>query len=256
MRAATVRLERDARRATIVLDRPPLNVLDLEALAELATAVESAASTPGLGVVVLRSAHQRAFSAGVAIEDHTRDKVPTMLERFHRAIRGLLALDLPTVAAVRGHCLGGGLELALACDLVVAAEDARFGLPEIKLACFPPIATALLPARLGPAVAADLVLTGRTFDVAEAERLGLVSRRVPAEGLDAAVDALVAELAAHSAAALAVAKRALRAGRDRPFDAALAEAERLYLDDLLPTADIAEGVAAFAGRRPPRWVHH
>ncbi|RMH19185.1 MAG: enoyl-CoA hydratase/isomerase family protein [Acidobacteria bacterium] len=250
-----IRLALAERVATITLERPPLNVLDLASLARLEDVLVELADRDDLAVVVLRGAGARAFSAGVAVEDHTKEKIPAMLATFHGALRRLMALDAVTVAAVHGHCLGGGMELALSCDLVVASDDARFGQPEIKVGCYPPWAAALYPRRIGAGRAAELILSGRIADCAEAERLGLVARRAPAGELEAALDALLAELTAHSTPVLRLAKRALRAGRELPFDAAVAECERLYLEELTATEDVAEGVAAFLARRPPRWQH-
>lgn len=245
----------EGRLARVTLDRPPLNVLDLEALTALEEAfARLAAADPPVQVVLLGAAGERAFSAGVAIEDHTADKVGTMLDTFHGAVRRLRALDAVSVAVVRGLCLGGGMELAASCDLVIAADGARFGQPEIELACFPPLAAALLPRAIGRQRAADLVLTGRRLTAAEAEAWGLVTRRVPDAEIEAAAEDLAASLLAKSGAALAIARRALRAG-GAPFEPALAATERLYAEALAPTEDMAEGVAAFLAKRPPRWRH-
>jgi enoyl-CoA hydratase/carnithine racemase len=170
-------------------------------------------------------------------------------------VRLLRDLDAITLACVRGHCLGGGLELALACDLLVASEDASFGLPEITLGCYPPVAAALLPRWLGRPRALELMLTGRVFGAEEAERLGLLTRRVPAAELDGSCNEVVKALMAQSGVALRLGKRAARAGEEQPFGPALTETERIYLEDLMRTADMHEGIAAFLGKRKPRWQH-
>jgi cyclohexa-1,5-dienecarbonyl-CoA hydratase len=248
-----IHLHREPRVATLTIDRPPLNILDIPTLDRLGEAVASLAADPGLLVIVLRGAGERAFSAGVAVQDHTPDRVGPMLDSLHGTIRRLRELDLVTVAAVQGHCLGGGMELALACDLVIAGDDARFAQPEIELGCFPPVAAALLPPRIGAGLTLDLALTGRTLTCEEAERLGLVTRRVPTGGLDAAVREVTERIAARSAPVVRLAKRAVRAGRDLPFTAALAETERIYKEELLPLEDVAEGAAAFLAKRRPVW---
>ena len=252
----TLLLDRDGRTAaiaTITLNRPPLNILDIPTIARLGEAVSELADDRDLQVVVIRGAGERAFSAGVAVQDHTPDKVGPMLESLHGAIRKLRDLSAVTVAAVRGHCLGGGMELALACDLVVATEDARFGQPEIELGCYPPVAAALYPSLIGPGRTLDLLLTGRTLSCEEAERMGLVARRV--SDLDEGVAKLTAEITARSAAVVRLTKKAVQAGRDRGFSEALAESERLYLEELCPTADMEEGIAAFLEKRRPVWKH-
>lgn len=249
----TLLLDRDGRTATITLNRPPLNILDIPTIARFGEVVSELAEDRDLQVVVIRGAGERAFSAGVAVQDHTPDKVGPMLESLHGAIRKLRDLPAVTVAAVRGHCLGGGMELALACDLVVATEDARFGQPEIELGCYPPVAAALYPSLIGSGRTLDLLLTGRTLSCEEAERMGLVARRV--SDLDEGVAKLTAEITARSAAVVRLTKRAVQAGRDRGFSEALAESERLYLEELCPTADMEEGIAAFLEKRRPVWKH-
>jgi cyclohexa-1,5-dienecarbonyl-CoA hydratase len=246
------------RTATLWLDRPPLNVLDLATLAALEDAVAALAEPSGGAppqVLLVRGAGQRAFSAGVAVEDHTGDRIGPMLERFHGALRRLRDLPSITVAVVHGHCLGGGMELAAACDLVVATEGARFGQPEIKLGCYPPWAAALYPALLGTRRTFDLLLTGRTLTAAEMATAGFVSRLAADGELETATAALVAELTSHSAAVTALTKRAIRAGEGGAFEAALAECERLYLQELTASRDMAEGVEAFLAKRAPRWSH-
>ena len=249
----TVLLARDGRTATVTLNRPPLNILDIPTIARLGEVVSELDRDEELQLVVFRGAGDRAFSAGVAVQDHTPELVGPMLEGLHGAIRKLRDLSAVTIAAVQGHCLGGGMELALACDLVIATEDARFGQPEIELGCYPPVAAALYPALIGPGRTLDLLLTGRTLSCEEAEGMGLIARRV--SQLDEGLAKLTAEILAKSAAVVRLTKKAVRAGRDRGFSEALTETERLYLDELCPTADMAEGVAAFLEKRRPVWKH-
>lgn len=253
--SSTVRIERSGRTATVTVDLPPLNILDLKTLALLSTAFGELAGDSDLALVVVRGGGERAFSAGVSVQDHTLDKVEGMLASFHAALNRLRDLDAVTVAAVRGHCLGGGMELALACDLVIATEDARFGQPEIELGCYPPYAAALYPSLLGPGKTLDLLLTGRIFGCEEAERLEIVTRRAPKGGLDEAIADFTAQIEAKSAAVVRLLKRAVRAGRDQGFAAALPEAERIYIQDLCKTEDMAEGLGAFLEKRPPVWRH-
>ena len=250
----TVQTQRQGRTATLVLDRPPLNILDLATIAELDRALAELAADPELTVLFLRGAGERAFSAGVAVEDHAPDRVAAMLSGLHGAIRRLRALPAVTVAAVHGHCLGGGMELALACDLVLASDDARFAQPEVDLGCYPPVGAALYPSLLGPGRTLDLLLTGRALGAAELEAMGLIARRVAAGRLDEAVAGFAAELAAKSAAVVRLIKKAVRAGSGGlPFSAALAENERLYIEELCQTADMREGIAAFLAKRRPVW---
>ncbi|MFL6261270.1 MAG: enoyl-CoA hydratase/isomerase family protein [Thermoanaerobaculia bacterium] len=251
----TVHLHRDSRVATLTIDRPPLNVLDIPTIDLLGERIAELAADPEILVIVLRGHGERAFSAGVAVQDHTPDRVGPMLDSLHGTIRRLRDLDAITIAAVHGHCLGGGMELAMACDLMIASDDARFAQPEIELGCFPPVASALLPSRIGAGLTLDLALTGRTLTSEEAERLGLVTRRVLVGRLDHCVHEIAEQIASRSAPVVRLAKKAVRAGRDLPFPQALAETERIYKEELLPLEDVAEGAAAFLEKRRPEWKH-
>jgi cyclohexa-1,5-dienecarbonyl-CoA hydratase len=272
--ASTVHLARDGRCATITIDRPPLNVLDIATIEALDAALATLAADSGLAVVVVTGAGGRAFSAGVAVEDHTRDKVATMLRGFHRALTRLWQLEAVTVAAVDGHCLGGGMELAAVCDVVVASRRSKFGQPEVKLGCYPPVAAALYPRLIGQARTVELLTSGRLLETEEAARLGFVHEVVDpaadlstatsapsllpgslAPALAARVAARVGELSALSTPVLRLTKRAIRAADGGAFEAALATAERIYLEQLVALDDLVEGTEAFLARRPPVWQH-
>jgi cyclohexa-1,5-dienecarbonyl-CoA hydratase len=255
MSPGTVHLHRGHRIATLTIDRPPLNILDIPTIDHLGQRIAELAVDPEILVIVLRGHGDRAFSAGVAVQDHTPDRVGPMLDSLHGTIRRLRDLDAVTIAAVHGHCLGGGMELAMSCDLVIATDDARFAQPEIELGCFPPVASALLPSRIGAGLTLDLALAGRTLTAEEAERLGLVTRRVLVGGLDHCVHEIAERIASRSAPVVRLAKKAVRAGRDLPFPQALAETERIYKEELLPLEDLAEGAAAFLEKRWPEWRH-
>lgn len=244
------------RSATLTFGRPPLNILDLDLLAALDDMIVELGTDHELQVLFVRGAGEKAFSAGVSVHDHTPDKVERMLLSFHGAIAKLRDLEALTVALVDGHCLGGGMELALACDLVLATERSRFGQPEIALGCYPPVAAALYPQRIGSGRTLELLLTGRTLECAEAERLGFVHERfADREALEARARELSAAIQRQSAAVTRLTKRAVRAGENRAYAPALAEAERIYLRELTGTADMAEGIQAFVEKRPPVWKH-
>lgn len=234
----------------IALRRPPLNVLDIPTIRALHAAVAPLSGRRDLKVVVLRSAIDGTFSAGADVRDHAPDRAPEMLQAFHALIRLMHTLPQSTAAAVDGRCLGGGCELALSCDVVLATARTTFGQPEIDVGCFPPVAAAWLP-RLAPRAAFEMVLGGAPLTAPEAAATGLITRVV--EDLDGEMEAWVARLAGKSAAALALARRALREGGLAGFDEALTRLEALYVEELLRTEDAAEGVAAFLERRRPRW---
>ncbi|MEK7363950.1 MAG: enoyl-CoA hydratase/isomerase family protein, partial [candidate division NC10 bacterium] len=181
-----IRLEVADGVARLVLARPPLNILNIEMMEEVSAALERVQALPEVRALVM-AAEGKAFSAGVAVEDHLGDRVKPMLEAFHRIFHLLRALPCPTVAAVQGAALGGGSELATFCDFVIAGETATFGQPEIKVGVFPPIAAVHYPNRVGLARTLQLLLTGEVIGAKEAERIGLVDRVVPATQLPAAV---------------------------------------------------------------------
>ncbi len=246
----TLRLEARGRSAVLSLERPPLNVLDLATLEALDAGLAGAAGLPGARVVLLRSALDGIFSAGMDVADHAPERAPGMLAAAGRLFRRIQESPLPVVMAVDGRCLGGAAELALMCDLAFATPRSGFGFPEIDLACFPPAAAVLLPARAGRA-APELLLTARIVPAQEAERLGLITRVVA----DPVSEALVFADAVtkRSAAAVALARRAMREVGGMGFAERLARAEAIYRDELLRTEDAAEGVRAFLEKRPPIW---
>jgi cyclohexa-1,5-dienecarbonyl-CoA hydratase len=227
------------------IDLPPVNVLDVAALEELARLVLQAGADR---VLVLRGL-PRAFSAGVSVAEHVPEHgaIESMLAAMRGALSSLIKTPAVTVAAVSGACLGGGAELVSACDLVLVAEDARIGFPEIRLACFPPGAAALLPVRIGGARAAEWILTGRIVSGREAAQAGFASRAVPPAELETETSRVVRELLATSASALAGARDLLRAERRRALAEALPRAEDAYRL-LAGSTDLARAVREFGIR--------
>jgi cyclohexa-1,5-dienecarbonyl-CoA hydratase len=250
-----VSYEKKQRFVEVTWDRPPLNVFDIKLLRELDEALSLCAREVSSDVIVLRGAGERAFSAGVDIRDHTPEKVPEMLEAVHGVIRKLLALPQVTVAAVRGVCLGGGLEIASSCDLVVASEESSFATPEILVGCYPPVALARFAGVIGYARAAEMILTGRRFSAREVQQMGLINRVFAGAEFDRNVQALVDELLGKSGAVLRLTVRGLRELSLQNFVQALRRSEEIYCRELLQTADVAEGVAAFLEKRAPQWRH-
>ncbi|HEV8131040.1 MAG TPA: enoyl-CoA hydratase-related protein [Acidobacteriota bacterium] len=238
--------------ARFVLSRPPLNVLNISMLSELNRALESLADAPDIKVLVF-SSDQKAFSAGVDIGDHTEEKVFTMLDEFHGVFRTLLELSIPTIAAVNGMALGGGCELASFCDFVIAAENAVFGQPEIKIGAFPPLAATYFPRLMGARLTAELLLLGDNLDARRAQQYGLVNKVVPEADLAKEVESLVKKLCAVSGSVLRVATRALRIGISASLQDTLEKIESVYFDDLMALEDAREGIQAFMERRKPEW---
>jgi len=246
-------LEFDAPVARIVLRHPPLNVIDVPMIEELSQSVAEIETRQDVSVIVF-SGDGKGFSAGVDVAAHTPSKVDGMLTKFHAVIRALVATKKVTVAEVQGHCLGGGAELAMVCDMVYTTESAQWGFPEIKLGCYPPVACTALATLVGQKRAAELILTGRPIGGKEAAEIGLANRSVPDSELGATVEECIGHLRRLSPAALALAKKASYAWDSMHFDKGLARAERIYLDELMKTSDAQEGIRAFMDKREPKWT--
>lgn len=237
----------------LTLDRPKGNVVTAEMIGDLRTALAAVGRADGVKLITLEASGTN-FSYGASVEEHVADRIAAVLAGLNGAVVDLLRAPAPTIAVVRGRCLGGGFELVLACDLVFASEDALFGVPEVGLGVFPPAAAALLPERVGASRAARAVLGGESLPASWWAQAGLVDRIVPADSLETEVDRWFAQGAApRSAAALAHAAEAARARLVRTVPPLLADLERQYLDRLMLTHDATEGIAAFIERRSPRW---
>jgi cyclohexa-1,5-dienecarbonyl-CoA hydratase len=235
----------------VVLDRPKANVIDAAMTNALAATVREAAAAPGTKALLFEGAGKH-FSFGASVEEHQPDRVTDMLATFHGLFRTMADSGLVLLAAVRGQCLGGGLELAAFCHRVFASPDARLGQPEIRLGVFAPVASVILRERMGAGAAEELCLTGRVLAADEGLGTGLVD--VVADDPKDAAQAWFAEnLAPHSASSLRFAARAARAGMHERFFADLRVVERLYLDELMKTEDAVEGIRAFLEKRPPAW---
>lgn len=245
--------EMEGRVGYITINRPPLNVLNIAAFDRMAAALIDLTERGQADIVVIRSAGERAFCAGADVSEHLPQMAPLMLKSFHRVARILCTMDAVSVAAVQGMALGGGMELALCCDIVVASENSEFGQPEILVGSFPPIAAALLPGQVGRQVASDLVLTGRRISGFEALALGLVSRLASPGGFEEELGSVIAALTRNSGPVTRHAIKALRARHAAAFLEALEANETMYVQELLPLPDAREGVEAFLQKRKPRW---
>jgi cyclohexa-1,5-dienecarbonyl-CoA hydratase len=237
----------------IVLGGGRGNLLSLDLVHALGRQLHDLESRRGIKWVTIEGSGGE-FSYGARIQEHTPDLMKTVLPATHRVFKQLLAFPAPTAALVEGRCLGGGFELALACDDIIATESATFGLPEIRLAAFPPAAAALLPLRVGSSRATRAIVTGQTQDAQYWHEAGLLSRVASQSTLaDAAAAWFDAHLAPHSATALAHAALAARLTLRAQAEPALDRAERDYLSGLLTSADAVEGVAAWLEKRSPNW---
>jgi len=249
----SIKFTTDNRVARITFARPPLNIFNIAMMREIVEALGDCSHTDLVAIVFEADKDCRAFSAGVAIEEHLEQTIYQMLDSFHAIFRSLDQLCKPTIALVDGPALGGGCELVAGCDIVIASERARFGQPEIKLGVFPPVAAVLLPLVLGQKRARELILTGEIIDAVEAARLGLVNHVVPSAQLEQKAVEVFAKLRELSSTSLEFTRKALDLGRGRTLDEVLKEEENLYLHELMRSADANEGIKAFMEKRKPIW---
>jgi cyclohexa-1,5-dienecarbonyl-CoA hydratase len=238
----------------IVIDHPPLNILTRDVLRRLHDELRRLAERADLRVLLLGAAGPH-FSAGADVAEHLPPHHLSLIPEFLETIAALDAFPLPVIAAVRGKCLGGGFELVQPVDLIVAAEDATFGQPEIVLGVFPPAACVLLPGRVPAGLAAEIVYSGDAVSAVRAEHLGLVARVVPAAEVEQVALDLALRIARHSAAALRAAKRTLHRAGAAERQVALRQAGHAYLHELMDTHDAIEGLRAFTEKRRPVWRH-
>lgn len=240
--------------AVLTLNRPPVNVLNIAMMQEISHALAELFASPTARALLIRG-EGKCFSAGMDVGDHMPDKVEHMMREMHTMFERLAVLEIPTVSSVHGSAMGGGLELAAFADMMFAAAGTKLGVPEIKLGVFPPIAVACFIDMIGPKLTYDLVLTGRTFFAEEGLRMGMVNAVYAPEELDARVDEVMRVLAGLSRPVLVATKKALRTVAGMPVFEALHDAEQIYMEEVMTTADAAEGLRSFMEKRQPQWKH-
>jgi cyclohexa-1,5-dienecarbonyl-CoA hydratase len=245
--------EADERLLRLRLGRPKANIIDTAMIAALDSALAEHVEDRRLAAALL-DADGPHFSFGASVEEHLPDRCATLLHGFHGLVLRLAAAPLPVLVAVRGQCLGGGLELALAGHLVFVAPDAMLGQPEIKLGVLAPAASCLLPELIGPQRASDLLLSGRSICGDEAVAIGLGLRAAP-DPERAALAYFEEHLSPKSASSLRLAVKAARLDLVARVRAKIGAVERIYLDELMRTHDAVEGLNAFTAKRAPQWQH-
>ena len=242
---------REGRVLSLRLARPKANIVDAEMIDALHQALDRAAGDAHLKALLL-CAEGPHFSFGASVEEHLPDQCAAMLEGLHRVVMQLVRFPVPVLVAVRGQCLGAGLELAMTGHLLFASPDARLGQPEIRLGVFAPAASCLLPLRITRMAAEDILLSGRSLGADEGRRAGLVAD-IADDPEAAALAYYDSHLATSSASSLRFAVQAARADFSAQAQQRLAEVEALYLQRLMATKDAVEGLTAFIAKRPPAW---
>src|ERR1044072_5300215 len=242
--------------ARITFARPPLNVFTIAMMKEISDAINRISAPPDVCAIVFAAqAGARTFWAGVSIEEHRPETVFQMLEAFHSIFRALTVVSKPVIALVGGAALGGGCELVAFADIVIAAQSARFGQPEIKLGVFPPAAAVILPRVIGEKKAREMILTGELLTAETARSLGLINYVVAESELEMKAQEILDQLRQMSVPVLELTRRALIAGSWPGFDEALKRTEDIYLHQLMTLKDPLEGIEAFIAKRQPRWKH-
>lgn len=238
--------------AKIIFNNGKYNWLNIAMMKEINHAIEMFSRDKTLKALVFDHT-ERNFSVGVDVEEHMGDKAKRMLKEFHGIFKRLLKLSVPTVASVKGAALGGGCEIALFCDFVIASEDAKFGQPEIKVGVFPPLAAALLPYLIPIKKAYEIIMHGESFSAEEAYQLGLVNHVFSPETYEQELTQFLERFKALSAVVLQQSKKALRLGRNVEFAQLIDKVEVLFLEELMATEDANEGLQAFIEKRAPVW---
>jgi cyclohexa-1,5-dienecarbonyl-CoA hydratase len=237
---------------TITLNRPPVNVLNIEMMNEINDILKDWIEKRDLKVVLFNT-EGRCFSAGVDVGEHMGDLAPKMIESFHGMFRLMDQLGAVTVASVYGSCLGGGCELAIFCDLVIADDTAKFGQPEIQVGVLPPIAAQIMPRIIGRKAAMDLILSGRIVSAQESMGMGLINKVVAKGDLSQETDEFIKPYLSLSAEVISITKKTIKAGLRDDFEPSLKVIEEIYLNELMRTTDAQEGLKAFLEKRTPEW---
>ena len=247
-----IRVETSEGVARITLARPKHNILNIEMMKEIISELEAVAQDADITCLVFFG-EGRSWCAGVDVGEHKPEMVDEMMAVFSRIFEIMDTLEIPTIAAVHGPALGGGMELAIACDIIIAAKSAAFGQPEIKLGFLPPYAAVRLPELIGPAKAIEICTTGKIYAADEAHGLGLVGSVVEDAGFAEAVEKRINEISACSPVIIRLNKRAVKAQMGKGFSEAMRDVGDLFLNTLMKTEDTREGIASFYEKRRPEW---
>ena len=238
--------------ARVVLDRPKHNVFNIDMMEELTALLADLNTDTDLKCVVL-AANGASWCAGVEVSDHKPELAPDMIRVFDALLKQIHALEIPSIAAVHGACLGGGMEVAVACDMIVASKAAIFGQPEIKLGFLPPYAAVRLPHLVGPSKAIEICTTGRRYSAEQCYQMGLVSDLMEADSFEEGLTKLVKELQHCSPLIIRLNKKAVTQHYGMDINQAMASVGDMFLNQLMKTEDTQEGIKSFEEKRRPEW---
>ncbi len=236
----------------ISLNNPPVNIMTQAMMQEIISVLGKISEEDNLHALIFRS-EGKHFSAGADVAEHTKEKCREMIPEFMRLFVSLNRISCPTIAVVQGMALGGGCELAMFCDMIIASEKAKFGQPEIAIGVFPPVAVAILPHLIGRNRAFELLLSGDIISAAEADKIGLINKILPEDGFHEKAEEFIAKFTSKSPAVLKITKRIIDEGLYCTVFQAMSAAKNIYLNELMNTEDANEGIAAFLEKRAPVW---
>jgi cyclohexa-1,5-dienecarbonyl-CoA hydratase len=238
--------------ARMTLNRPEHNLLNEDMLKEIADGISYVADRNEIKLIVIDSAF-KVFSGGIDIGEYTSERVFQMIDAFHAVFISIMETSKPVMCVVNGPAIGGGAELAVFGDLVIATPKARFAQPEITIGVFPPLASMILPFLVGPKMALELVLLGEPVTAERALELGLINRLVPEAKLEATVNEIIARITGHSGPVLTMAKKAILGGMGLSLRDGLKNSMSIFLNELYRLEDAQEGLRALVEQRPPNW---
>jgi len=238
--------------AEIVLNNPPVNIMTQAMMEEINFVLEELIKDQKLHLLLFKS-EGKHFSAGADVAEHTKEKCKEMIPEFSNLFFNLNKIKCPTIAVVRGMALGGGCELVIFCDMVIASEKAKIGQPEIAVGVFPPIGAVIFPHLVGRNKAIELLLSGDVISATEAEKIGLINKAFPEETFQENVDEFMAKFKNKSSAVLKLTKKAIDQSYYSTVTKAISDTEKIYLQDLMETHDANEGIQAFIEKREPQW---
>jgi cyclohexa-1,5-dienecarbonyl-CoA hydratase len=238
--------------AEIVLCNPPVNIMTQAMMGEINSVLEQLVNDNTLHLLLFR-AEGNHFSAGADVAEHTKDKCKEMIPEFSKLFFNLNKIECPTIAIVHGMALGGGCELVIFCDMVIASEKAKIGQPEIAVGVFPPIGAVIFPHLTGRNKAIELLLSGDVISAIEAERIGLINKAFPEETFQEHVDEFIAKFKNKSSIVLKITKKAIDKSYYSAVSKAISDTEKIYLHELMETTDANEGIQAFMEKREPQW---
>ncbi len=247
-----IKTEKQSGIVKITLARPKHNVLNIEMMNQLNSYLEELLEDDALKCVVI-SGEGPSWCAGVEVGDHKPEMVDEMIRVFNRIFELINKFEVPFIAAVHGACLGGGMEVAIACDMVIASQKAVFGQPEIKLGFFPPYAAIRLPQLIGPSKAMEVCITGKRYSADEAAQMGFVTKVIAGDNFDDEVEKFIKEIKYSSPLIIRLNKRAVKQHLGMGFDDALKGVSDLFLNTLMKTEDTLEGIKSFDEKRRPEW---